>query len=123
MGGRMRCHGSRFWALRALLRHAGEKRWKITDVVGSEDGLGVECLSGSGAIASIYAKAFKEGFTITLVSGRTVGIGAYLARLGRRSVQNLNDNGQSCTIRQKAVQFGMRGSYPAAFSGAVIPWF
>ena len=63
---------------------AGERRWKITDVVGAEDGLGVECLSGSGAIASIYARAFKEGFTLTLVSGRTVGIGAYLARLGRR---------------------------------------
>ena len=28
-----------------------------------------------------------QGFTITLVSGRTVGIGAYLARLGRRCVQ------------------------------------
>jgi len=53
-------------------------------VVGAEDGLGVECLSGSGAIASVYAKAFRKGFTLTLVSGRTVGIGAYLARLGRR---------------------------------------
>ena len=35
---------------------------------------------------SVYARAFREGFTVTLVSGRTVGIGAYLARLGRRSV-------------------------------------
>ena len=66
---------------------AGEVRWMITDVVGLEEGLGVECLSGSGAIASAYAKAYKEGLTITLVSGRTVGIGAYLARLGRRCVQ------------------------------------
>lgn len=33
---------------------------------------------------SVYAQAFREGFTVTLVSGRTVGIGAYLARLGRR---------------------------------------
>lgn len=56
-------------------------------MVGLEDGLGVECLSGSGAIAGAYARAFKEGFTLTLVSGRTVGIGAYLARLGRRCVQ------------------------------------
>ena len=62
-------------------------RWVVTDVVGLEEGLGVECLSGSGAIASAYAKAYKEGLTITLVSGRTVGIGAYLARLGRRCVQ------------------------------------
>ena len=53
-------------------------------MVGLEDGLGVECLSGSGAIAGAYSRAFREGFTITLVSGRTVGIGAYLARLGRR---------------------------------------
>ena len=54
--------------------------------MGLEDGLGVECLSGSGAIASAYSRAFREGFTLTLVSGRTVGIGAYLARLGRRCV-------------------------------------
>lgn len=60
------------------------KRWKLLDVIGLEDGLGVECLSGSGAIAGAFSKAFREGFTITLVSGRTVGIGAYLARLGRR---------------------------------------
>lgn len=70
-----------------IFTDAGEERYKITDVVGLEDGLGVECLSGSGAIASIYSKAFREGFTVTLVSGRTVGIGAYLARLGRRCIQ------------------------------------
>lgn len=57
---------------------------KLTDIIGAEDGLGVECLSGSGAAASAFSRAFREGFTITLVSGRTVGIGAYLARLGRR---------------------------------------
>lgn len=28
-----------------------ERRWKLTDVIGEEDGLGIECLSGSGAIA------------------------------------------------------------------------
>jgi len=65
----------------------GSLRWTLTDVVGAEDGLGVENLSGSGAIASAYSRAFAEGFTLTLVSGRTVGIGAYLARLGRRCVQ------------------------------------
>lgn len=59
----------------------------LSDVVGLEDGLGVENLSGSGAIASVFNRAFADGFTITLVSGRTVGIGAYLARLGRRCVQ------------------------------------
>lgn len=125
--------------------------WVVTDVIGAEDGLGVECLSGSGACASAFNRAFRwadlmlsrkiaypcrctswppaappswaslclgavclwgvggcwslalghaltppltpphlnhrEGYTITLVSGRTVGIGAYLARLGRRVVQ------------------------------------
>jgi len=66
---------------------SGATRWRLTDVIGSEDGLGVENLSGSGAIASAYCRAFREGFTLTLVSGRTVGIGAYLARLGRRCIQ------------------------------------
>ena len=70
-----------------LVRDEGEDRYRLTDIVGMEDGLGVECLSGSGAIAGVYSKAFKEGFTLTLVSGRTVGIGAYLARLGRRCIQ------------------------------------
>ena len=70
---------------------AGERRWRVTDVVGAEDGLGVECLSGSGAIASAYARAFRDGFTLTLVSGRTVGIGAYLARLGRRCARQRED--------------------------------
>lgn len=67
-----------------------------TDVVGLEDGLGVECLSGSGAIAGIYTRAFREGFTITLVSGRTVGIGAYLARLGRRCAGGRAPLGTCC---------------------------
>jgi acetyl-CoA carboxylase/biotin carboxylase 1 len=65
----------------------GAPRWKITGVIGQEDGLGVECLSGSGAIASAFARAYREGFTLTFVSARTVGIGAYLARLGHRVVQ------------------------------------
>ena len=89
------------WSQGCLLP-AGERRWKITDVVGAEDGLGVECLSGSGAIASIYAKAFRKGFTLTLVSGRTVGIGAYLARLGRRcaSVRAVTPSLSSQTTHQ-----------------------
>ena len=70
-----------------LVTESGEERYRLTDVIGVEDGLGVECLSGSGAIAGVYSRAFREGFTVTLVSGRTVGIGAYLARLGRRCVQ------------------------------------
>lgn len=62
----------------------GDVHWRLSDIIGREDGLGVECLSGSAATASAFSRAYREGFTITLVSGRTVGIGAYLARLGRR---------------------------------------
>ncbi|GLC69098.1 hypothetical protein PLESTF_000789000 [Pleodorina starrii] len=65
----------------------GSTHFAVRDVVGSEDGIGVECLSGSAAIASAFCRAWREGYTVTLVSGRTVGIGAYLARLGRRCVQ------------------------------------
>ena len=43
--------------------------------------------TGSGAIASAYSRAFADGLPITFVSGRSVGIGAYLARLGRRCIQ------------------------------------
>ncbi|KAJ8436418.1 hypothetical protein Cgig2_013459 [Carnegiea gigantea] len=69
---------------------SGEIRWVIDTVVGKEDGLGVENLSGSGAIAGAYSRAYKETFTLTFVTGRTVGIGAYLARLGMRCIQRLD---------------------------------
>nr|GEZ62797.1 acetyl-CoA carboxylase 1-like [Tanacetum cinerariifolium] len=68
----------------------GETRWVIDTIVGKEDGLGVENLSGSGAIAGAYSKAYKETFTLTYVTGRTIGIGAYLARLGMRCIQRLD---------------------------------
>ncbi|XP_075516776.1 acetyl-CoA carboxylase 1-like [Primulina tabacum] len=68
----------------------GESRWVIDTIVGKEDGLGVENLTGSGAIASAYSRAYKETFTLTYVTGRTVGIGAYLARLGMRCIQRLD---------------------------------
>jgi acetyl-CoA carboxylase / biotin carboxylase 1 len=97
-----------------------EVRYKITDIIGADDGLGVENLSGSGLIAGSHAdlypsrhcillgiasfsashltfphsllsgetsKAYKEVFTLTYCCGRSVGIGAYLARLGQRVVQ------------------------------------
>lgn len=65
----------------------GEKRFKITDIVGVQDGLGVECLKGSGLIAGETSRAYDDIFTITLVTARSVGIGAYLVRLGQRAVQ------------------------------------
>lgn len=42
---------------------------------------------GSGLIAGETARAYNEIFTLTLVVGRTVGIGAYLVRLGQRTIQ------------------------------------
>ncbi|GFP84525.1 acetyl-coa carboxylase 1 [Phtheirospermum japonicum] len=69
---------------------SGESRWILDTIVGKEDGLGVENLTGSGAIASAYSKAYNETFTVTYVTGRTVGIGAYLARLGMRCIQRLD---------------------------------
>ncbi|GJN07657.1 hypothetical protein PR202_ga25502 [Eleusine coracana subsp. coracana] len=69
---------------------SGEVRWIIDSVVGKEDGLGVENIHGSAAIASAYSRAYEETFTLTFVTGRTVGIGAYLARLGIRCIQRLD---------------------------------
>ena len=78
-------------ALKAVLTKEitvnGETRHMITTIVGAEDGLGVECLKGSGLIAGETARAYEDIFTITLVTCRSVGIGAYLVRLGQRAIQ------------------------------------
>ncbi|KAG1770605.1 carboxyl transferase domain-containing protein [Suillus placidus] len=47
----------------------------------------VESLRGSGLIAGETSRAYDDIFTITLVTARSVGIGAYLVRLGERAVQ------------------------------------
>jgi acetyl-CoA carboxylase / biotin carboxylase 1 len=65
----------------------GEERHQITTIVGAKDGLGVECLRGSGLIAGATSRAYEDIFTITLVTCRSVGIGAYLVRLGQRAIQ------------------------------------
>ncbi|KAF4472190.1 acetyl- carboxylase [Fusarium albosuccineum] len=65
----------------------GEKRHKIVTIIGKEEGLGVECLRGSGLIAGATSRAYNDIFTVTLVTCRSVGIGAYLVRLGQRAVQ------------------------------------
>lgn len=65
----------------------GSERHVIVSIVGAEDGLGVECLKGSGLIAGATSRAYKDIFTITLVTCRSVGIGAYLVRLGQRAIQ------------------------------------
>ncbi|PHJ25472.1 acetyl-coa carboxylase acc2, partial [Cystoisospora suis] len=63
------------------------KVYKVTTIIGAQIGLGVENLCGSGAIAGETARAYKSTFTITFCSGRSVGIGAYLTRLGQRVIQ------------------------------------
>ncbi len=69
-------------------RQDGTVRWKISDIVGEEPDLGVENLMGSGQIAGATARAYDDIFTLTIVVGRSVGIGAYLVRLGQRVIQN-----------------------------------
>ncbi|KAJ1348739.1 hypothetical protein KIN20_004112 [Parelaphostrongylus tenuis] len=49
--------------------------------------IGVENLQGSGLIAGETSAAYDEVPTYCLVTGRTVGIGAYTARLAHRIVQ------------------------------------
>ena len=65
----------------------GETVHRVTDIIGSEPDLGVENLKGSGLIAGETSAAYKDIFTLTIVLGRTVGIGAYLVRLGQRTIQ------------------------------------
>ena len=67
--------------------YAGQDIYRITDVIGSEPDLGVENLKGSGLIAGETSAAYDHIFTLTIVLGRTVGIGAYLVRLGQRTIQ------------------------------------
>lgn len=72
--------------------YAGQTVQKITDIIGSEPDLGVENLKGSGLIAGETSAAYNDIFTLTIVLGRTVGIGAYLVRLGQRTIQKTTDS-------------------------------
>ncbi|KAH9518467.1 hypothetical protein Btru_016869 [Bulinus truncatus] len=70
-----------------LIEDEGESRYKITDIIGKEDGIGVESLRMAGMIAGETSQAYNEVVTINLVSCRAIGIGAYLVRLGQRVIQ------------------------------------
>jgi len=61
--------------------------WALNDVIGTNHGIGVENLQGSGKIAGETSRAYDEIFTLSYVTGRSVGIGAYLVRLGQRVIQ------------------------------------
>ena len=56
------------------LQAEGQQRWQLTDVVGAEDGLGVECLSGSGAIARWAARAMMGWPLLLLMLRRGDGL-------------------------------------------------
>ncbi|KAI6219616.1 hypothetical protein M3Y99_01645200 [Aphelenchoides fujianensis] len=62
-------------------------RYRLDAIIGKETDLGVENLVGSGLIAGESSRAYDEVPTYCLVTGRAVGIGAYVARLLRRVVQ------------------------------------
>ncbi|CAB1319436.1 unnamed protein product [Coregonus sp. 'balchen'] len=70
----------------------GESRYIITDIIGTEEGLGVENLRGSGTIAGETSQAYDEIITISMVTCRAIGIGAYLVRLGQRVIQVENSH-------------------------------
>ncbi|KAF4112774.1 hypothetical protein G5714_005319 [Onychostoma macrolepis] len=74
------------------VEEGGESRYIITDIIGKEDGLGVENLRGSGTIAGETSQAYKEVITISMVTCRAIGIGAYLVRLGQRVIQVENSH-------------------------------
>uniref|UniRef100_A0A671PYZ8 acetyl-CoA carboxylase n=1 Tax=Sinocyclocheilus anshuiensis TaxID=1608454 RepID=A0A671PYZ8_9TELE len=70
----------------------GQSRYKITDIIGKEEGLGVENLRGSGMIAGESSLAYEDIITMNLVTCRAIGIGAYLVRLGQRTIQVENSH-------------------------------
>ncbi|KAF1749071.1 hypothetical protein GCK72_025538 [Caenorhabditis remanei] len=64
-------------------------RLKINAVIGAKnEKIGVENLQGSGLIAGETSRAYFEVPTYCYVTGRSVGIGAYTARLAHRIVQH-----------------------------------
>lgn len=71
----------------AVIAKQVSEGWALTDVIGTKHGIGVENLQGSGKIAGETSAAYDEIFTLSYVTGRSVGIGAYLVRLGQRVIQ------------------------------------
>ncbi|CAK9004111.1 unnamed protein product [Durusdinium trenchii] len=75
---------------------SGEERFVLDAIIGegmksTKGGIGVENLQGSGLIAGETSRAYQERcgdtFTLSYITGRSVGIGAYLNRLGQRNIQ------------------------------------
>eukprot|EP01041_Mallomonas_annulata_P002841 gene2841-5588_t len=68
-------------------RATGDHKYVLDAIIGQVNGIGVENLRGSGLIAGETSRAYDETFTLSYVTGRSVGIGAYLNRLGQRVIQ------------------------------------
>lgn len=62
-------------------------RHRICDLIGAQDGIGVENLRLAGMIAAETSLAYEEIVTMSMVTCRAIGIGSYLLRLGQRVVQ------------------------------------
>jgi len=74
------------------VQEGGEERYVLDAIIGegmksTEGGIGVENLQGSGLIAGETSRAYQDTFTLSYITGRSVGIGAYLNRLGQRNIQ------------------------------------
>ena len=55
-----------------LIEDEGESRYKLIDVIGQDEGLGVESLSGSGMIAGETSEAYNKICTISMVGMQDV---------------------------------------------------
>eukprot|EP00958_Prasinococcus_capsulatus_P006038 scaffold577_cov405-Prasinococcus_capsulatus_cf.AAC.15 len=67
------------------IQEDAQDRYKIKHLL---NGTGVESLQASGMIARAASLAYDNTCTITYVTGRSVGIGAYVSRLTRRVIQH-----------------------------------
>ncbi|KAK8789210.1 hypothetical protein V5799_021012 [Amblyomma americanum] len=74
-----------------LIDDEGEKRYKITSIIGKVDGLGVENLKYAGLIAGETSQAYEEIVTISLLLGREV----YTSNNQLGGVQIMYPNGVS----------------------------
>ncbi|KAF8819130.1 acetyl-CoA carboxylase ACC1, partial [Cardiosporidium cionae] len=71
-----------------FVEEEGERRFKLKAIIGSPGQyIGVENLRGSGMIAGETSRSYDDTFTLSYVTGRSVGIGAYIVRLGQRVIQ------------------------------------
>lgn len=97
-----------------MIEDEGEPRYKLTDIIGTNDklmilnirnncyvcvlktgkefGYGVENLKFAGMIAGETSRAYQDIVTISMVTCRAIGIGAYLVRLGQRVIQIENSH-------------------------------